>query len=169
MFKNRSIIPYLAIFLVLAFLLKVIGIIDAGYPELGAYALIFYGIATVYISMGKSKRNVLFIGAVSFLIGVEVLIMSNYDILKLSNVFLPSIFFILGTAFLLLFIDDLSNKLLLIISAIFLIAGIFFFTKLGSFNLSNFLKSTLAITAKYWPIIIIVTVIILLFNKNSRN
>jgi len=118
--------------------------------------------------MGRQKRNLLFVGAVAFLIGIELFIMNNYDFLKLSNVVLPSIFFILGTAFLILFIDDLSNKLLLAISVIFLISGIFFFAKLGTFNLNDFLKSTLSISVKYWPVIIIVTALILLLKKNSK-
>ena len=159
---------YLLIFLVLTILLKIVGIINISYTELAGYALIFYGIGTVYISMGKKKRNLLFIGAVLFLIGVELIITNNYDFLKLSNVVLPSIFFILGTAFLVLFIDDLSNRLLLVISIIFLISGAFFFTKLGTFNFSDFLKSTLSIMLKYWPILIIVTALILLLKKDNK-
>lgn len=168
MFKHHSIITYLLIFLVLSILLKIVGIIDVNYTELAGYALIFYGIGTVYVSMGKNKRNLLFIGAVAFLIGVELIITNNYDFLKLSNVVLPSIFFILGTAFLVLFIDNLSNRLLLAISIIFLISGIFFFTKLGTFNFPDFLKSTLSITMRYWPIIIIVTALILLLKKETK-
>lgn len=168
MFKNHSIITYLLIFLVLSVLLKIVEIINISYTELAGYALIFYGIGTVYISMGKKKRNLLFIGAVLFLIGVELIIVNNYDFLSLSNVVLPSIFFILGTAFMVLFIDDLSNRLLLVISIIFLISGILFFTKLGTFNFPDFLKSTLSITVKYWPVIIIVTALILLLKKDNK-
>jgi hypothetical protein len=119
--------------------------------------------------MGKNKKNILFVGAVLFLVGVLLFITSSYDFLNLSNLVLPSIFFILGTAFLILFIDDLSNNLLLIISIIFLISGIFFFTKLGTFNLSDFVKSTLSISMKYLPVIIIVTALILLLEKNNKS
>jgi hypothetical protein len=149
--------------------MKIIGLIELSYTELAAYALIFYGIGTVYLSMGKNKRNLLFAGTVAFLVGVELVITSNYDFLKLANIVLPSIFFILGTAFLILFIDDFSNRLLLIVSVIFLISGAFFFTKLGTLNLSDFLKSTLSITVKYWPVIIIVTALILLLKKDSKS
>jgi hypothetical protein len=159
---------YLLIFIVLSILLKIIGLIELSYTELAAYALIFFGIGTVYLSMGKNKRNLLFAGAVAFLIGVELVITCNYDFLKLANIVLPSIFFILGTAFLILFIDDFSNRLLLIVSVIFLISGAFFFTKLGTLNFSNFLKSTVSITVKYWPVIIIVTALILLLKKDNK-
>lgn len=169
MFKKHSIITYLLVFLVLSILLKIVGIINISITELAGYALIFYGIGTVYVSMGKNKKKFLFIGAVSFLVGVELFITSNYDFLKISNIVLPSIFFILGTAFLVLFIDDFSNKLLLAISVIFLISGIFFFTKLGTFNPNDFLKSTLSISMKYWPIIIIVTALILLLKKDNKS
>lgn len=169
MFKNYSIITYLLIFLALSTLLKIAGIINITYTELTGYALIFYGIGTVYVSMGKNKKNILFIGAVLFLVGVLLFITSSYDFIKVSNIVLPSIFFILGTAFLILFIDDLSNNLLLVISIIFLISGIFFFTKLGNFNLTDFLKSTLSISIKYWPVIIIVTALILLLKKDNKS
>jgi hypothetical protein len=46
-----------------------------------------------------------------------------------------------------------------------LISGIFFFTKLGTFNFPDFLKSTLSITVKYWPVIIIVTALIFIIKK----
>lgn len=169
MFKNHSIITYLLIFLVLSILLKLVGILNISFTELAGYALIFYGLGTVYVSMGKNKKHLLFIGAVSFLIGVELFITSNYDFLNLSNIVLPSIFFILGTAFLVLFIDDLSNRLLLMIAIIFLISGFFFFTKLGTFNVSDFLKSTLSISITYWPVIIIITALILLLKKENRS
>ena len=169
MFKNHSIIAYLLVFIVLSVLLKVAGIIDSSFMELTSYALIFYGVGTVYVAMGKNKKRLLFIGAASFLVGIEFFIISNYDILKLSHIVLPSIFFILGTAFLVLFIDDLPNKLLLAISIIFLISGVFFFTKLGVFNPHDFLKSAIFISLKYWPLIIIIAALILLLRKNNRS
>jgi hypothetical protein len=168
MFKIRSIIPYLAIFLVLAVLLKVLGIIGTGYTELAAYVLIFFGIGTVYSAMGRNAKILLFVGVAAFLIGIELFITTKYEIVKLSNVVLPSIFFILGTAFLVLFIDDLANKLMLTISVIFLIAGIYFFNRLGNLNLPDILKSILSITIKYWPVIIIITAIILLIRKENK-
>lgn len=168
MFNNRSIIKYLLVFLLLSVLLKITGIFDISVTELTGYVLMLFGISIVYVSMGKNKKKLLFIGAVSFLVGIELFIASNYDFPKLSNIVLPSIFFILGTAFLILFIDDLSNKLLLAISVIFFISGIFFFTKLGIFNPADFLKSTISISLKYWPVIIIATVLILLLNKDKK-
>jgi len=166
--KNHLIITYLLVLVALSVLLKIIGIINISYAELAGYALIFYGIGTVYVSMGKNKKRMLFMGAAAFLVGMILSITSNYDFLKLSNIVLPSIFIILATAFLILFIDDSSNRLLLIISVIFLIFGIFFFTKLGTFNFSDFLKSTLSISLKYWPIIIIIAALILLLKKDNK-
>lgn len=168
MIKIQSITVSALVILMLSILLKIIGLISITFTEIMGYALIFYGIANVYLSMGKNKKRLLFIGAIAFLVGVELLITSNYDFFKLSAIVLPSIFFILGTAFLILFIDDLSNKLLLAISVIFLISGIFLFAKLGTFNPNDFLKSTLSISVKYWPVIIIVTALILLLKKNSK-
>ena len=169
MFKNLSIITYIAVFLVLAVLLKLVGLINSSYTELGSYALIFYGISTVYVSIGKNKRNLLFVGTTAFLIGVELFITSNYDFLRVSHLVLPSIFFILGAGFLILFFDDYSNKLLLIISAIFIVSAIYFFHRLGTFNFSNFIKSSLSISIKYWPVIIIIAALIIILNRNKNN
>jgi len=168
-FKNHSIIAYLFVFIALSVLLKMAGLINSSFTELASYALIFYGVGTVYVSMGKNKKNMLFLGAASFLAGIELFIIANYDILKLSHIVLPSVFFILGTAFLVLFIDDFSNKFLLAISIIFLISGVFFFTKLGVFNPHDFLKSTIFICLKYWPLLIIIAALILLLRKNNKS
>ncbi len=169
MIKSKSIIVSALVILMLSILLKIIGIINITFTEIMGYALIFYGIADVYLSMGKNKKRLLFIGAVAFLVGVELLITSNYDIFKLSNIVLPSIFFILGTAFLVLFIDDLTNRLLLAISLIFLISGVYFFARLGVFNAADFFKSVFSISIKYWPIVLIVTALILLLKKQEKD
>lgn len=168
MLKKNFILTYLLLFSALLFIAKLIGLFSFSYVEIVGYVLMFYGIATVYVSMGKSKRTMLFIGSVAFLMGVILFTTSNYDFIKLPNIVLPSIFFILATAFLVLFIDETANKLLLIISVIFFVTGIFFFTKLADFNVGDFLKSALRITISYWPIVVIVTAIILLLKKNSR-
>lgn len=168
MFRKDSVITYLLVFILLLIIVKLVGIFNLSYLEMTGYALVFYGMGTVYVSMGKSKRSMLFIGSVAFLAGVLLLITSNYDFVKLTNIVLPSIFFILGTAFLILFIDDYSNKLLLIISAIFFISGIYLFGKLGTFHLSSFLSSVLNIFFKYWLIVVIITTIVLLIEKNKK-
>lgn len=168
MIKIQSIIVSALAILMLSILLKIIGVINITFTEIVGYALIFYGMAEVYSSMGKNKKRLLFIGAVAFLVGVELLITSNYDFFKLSNIVLPSIFFILGTAFLVLFIDDLKNRLLLSISIIFLISGVYFFGRLGVFYPADFLKSAISISRKYWPIMVIVTVLILLIKNKSQ-
>jgi hypothetical protein len=167
--RNNSIVTYLIVFFVLSLILKLFGVIEISYSELAGYLLIFYGIGAVYTSMGRNKKGILFIGSVAFLIGVMLFITSNYDITRFSNVVLPSIFFILGTAFLVLFIDDLSNKMLIIVSIIFFLSGFFFFAKLGTFSISDFIKATLSIIIKYWLVVIILTAIILLLKKNQRS
>lgn len=168
MLKKNSVLTYLLIFVLLLIVVKLIGVIEFSYLEICGYALVFYGIGTVYDSMGKNKRTMLFIGSVAFLAGVILFITSNYDFVKLTNMVLPSIFFILGTAFLILFIDDFANKLLLIISAIFFVSGIFFFNRLANFDAGDFFISAASITIRYWPIVVIVTAIILLLKKNNR-
>jgi hypothetical protein len=168
LFRKYSILTYLPVFIILLIIVKLIGVIDFSYLEISGYALVFYGMGTVYVSMGNNKRSMLFIGSVAFLVGVILFITSNYDFVKLTNIVLPSIFFILGTAFLILFIDDGVNKLFLIISAIFFVSAIFFFTKLANFNVGDFIKSALSITVRYWIIVVILTAIILLLKKNSR-
>lgn len=168
MLKNQSILIYAVILAIILLLLKLIGMLNASYPEIAGYSLIFFGLGTVAMLLGKSEKISLFIGAVSFLIGIELIVTSNYDFLNMSHIVLPSIFFILGTAFLILFIEDISNRLMLTIAVIFLISGIFFFAKLGTFNLKDFLKSALGITVKYWPIIIFTVAIILFLRKNNK-
>lgn len=169
MFKSNSVIAYLIIFLALTLLLKFLGIINITYYELAGYVLIFYGVGIVYTSMGLNKKISLFLGVILFFTGLLIFVINNYDITKFSNIVLPSIFFILGAGFLVLFIDDYDNKLLAVISVIFFISGIFFFLKLGTFSFSDFIKSILSIITKYWPLVLIITAIIVLLNKKQRS
>lgn len=169
MLRNSSILTYILIFAALTVILKLVGLINISFTELAGYLLIFYGIGTVYTSMGRNKKKLLFLGVVSFFVGLVLFVMNNYDITKFSNIILPSIFFILGAGFLVLFIDEYGNKLLAAISIIFFVSGLFFFSKLGTFSVSDFAKSVLSITIKYWPVVVILTAIILLFNKKQRS
>lgn len=169
MLKNNLVLTYIAIFLVLTVILKLVGLINISFIEIAAYILIFHGVGTVYSSMGLNKKKSLFWGVTSFFTGLLIFVINNYDITKFSNIVLPSIFFILGAGFLVLFIDDYDNKLLAVISVIFFISGIFFFLKLGTFSFSDFIKSILSIITKYWPLVLIITAIIVLLNKKQSS
>ena len=92
--KPRSILTYTLSFLILAVIFKLIGFLRVNNEEILAYTFIFYGISSVYLSMGKDKKFRVFLGTVVFLIGIIFFVLNNFDITNLSRIIFPSVILI---------------------------------------------------------------------------
>ena len=96
--KYQSIFTYLFLFFALSLVLKFFGIIRIAVEEIISYALIFYGIIDVYLSLGKNHKFSLFSGTVFFLVGILLFILNNFLIFWGLDLLLPSALFIPGIA-----------------------------------------------------------------------
>ena len=169
MIKQQTILVYLLIFLVLSIILKIIGLIDVEGSEILGYALIFYGISLVYLSFGRNKKILLFIGSTFFLTGIALFLINNFDFNDNSSLIYPSILLIPGINFLLIFIEDNSSKVSLILSILLLLVGFYHTISSGSFNLNSFFSSIISITLKYWLIALILLGIIFLISREKND
>ncbi len=168
MVKPQPILIYALIFLIITLILKLFGLLNVDNNQLLAYTFIFYGISSVYISFGRNKRLQLFIGTVIFLIGIVFFLISNFDIFNSSHLIFPSTLLILGISCWMLFLDNTDDKAVLFISIIFILLGIIYSISVGAMRVGSFLNSILSIASKYWAIVLITFIIILLLRREDK-
>lgn len=104
-------------------LLKLAGEIIAPYTDIYGNILLFYGIVSVFMNMGGRNKGGLFIGVLSFMIGVFLYVLNHFDIMSTNRMILPALFFVLASGFLFLFFDNFSEKTFLFISLFLILAG----------------------------------------------
>ncbi|MEN8191586.1 MAG: hypothetical protein ABFS12_02140 [Bacteroidota bacterium] len=155
--KNR-ISPSGLAFIVLGvvLILKLFGEITTSYEKIYGNMLLFYGIVSVYVSMGNEKRGSLFLGVVSFMIGVLLYVLNNFDIMSTSRIILPAVFFVLSAAFLFLFLDDFQGKIFLYVSLVLIIAGSISLLFFNSFEWISFSASISRTVFGLWPYLFII-------------
>ncbi|MHB1687022.1 MAG: hypothetical protein ACYCVH_06595 [Ignavibacteriaceae bacterium] len=165
--KNHPLVIYLLIFLAAAMMLRVLRLINTPAGEILSYVLSAYGIVTVYLSIGRNKKLNLFTGTVTFLAGILLFVINNFDFFNLSGILVPSVLFIFGISSLMLFIDSPSDKRILTVAVIFLIFATVFTILLGSPALRSFFYALFYIVKKYWLVVLILIIIILLTKREE--
>ncbi len=168
MVKYQTIVLYLLIFLALSVFLKTVGLLEIRTTEIFAYSLIFFGISTVYVTIGKNRRMVLFTGTITFLIGIVLFVVDNFEIVNPSRIIYPSIFFIPGIAVIMLYYDGLRSRYVIPIGAVLIIFGIILTMIWGNPAAGTFINSAYRITIKYWPVVLILIGIIFLLSRDEK-
>ncbi len=166
--RQQALISYLLSFIIIAILLKLFGIIDFANSEILGYAMIFYGISSVYFSLGKDQKLHLFTGTVVFLIGILLFIINNFEIFNIEQLIPPSIMLIGGVGFIMLFIDEDSNFVSLIIGVVFVIIGITVTIKYGTINFVGFLEALWRVSKIYWAIFIVILGILFFLSNGGE-
>ncbi len=164
----QPILTYSLSFFILEMLLKLIGIIELSTLEILAYAAVFFGVSSVYTSMGHNKKLTLFLGTVVFLFGIIFFLLVNFDIYNISSMIFPSAVLILGISSFMLFLDNTSDKAILFISLIFILLGIVYAVSVGSLRPYSFFFSAYKIAVKYWMVVLIALIIVIVINRLNR-
>ena len=107
----------------LLLLLKLIGEVKAPYADIYGNSLLFYGVVSVFVNMGGRNKGGLFVGVLSFMVGVVLYVVNHFDIMSTNRMILPALFFVLAAGFLFLFLDDFSERTFLFISLFLILIG----------------------------------------------
>lgn len=166
--KQQIILIYSVTLLILALLFNLLGIINISNYEILAYTFAFYGLSTVYISMGENKKLRLFVGSSVFLIGIDFLVISRFDIFNISGIIFPSILLILGISTFILFLDNTNDKAIFFISIIFILLGLIYSASIGSLGLISFINSLISLFSKYWIVAIILLAVFILIRRTKE-
>ncbi len=164
----QSVLTYILLFLLIAVVLKFFGLIHLSGSEIIGYALICYGICSVYLSLGKNRKFTLFFGTIFFLAGVLLFIINNFPIFWNNYILLPSFLFTTGIAFLMLFIDRPEKRKFFITSLVFIAAGLIFTIISGQFSFPGFYDAIVKISSYYWPVALAAAGILILVFFEER-
>ena len=166
--QSKLILVYLLVFLSAIILLRMLGIIHVSNSELLGYALIIYGLSLFYSSFIEGKKTFLFVGTVLFLSGLLLFLIENFEFTNSNRLILPATVFILSIGSFMVFLSDIKQKLMLYISVILLTAGIGVTALMSTQGLPGFFDNIISITAKYWIILVILVIVIVLVGKETK-
>jgi hypothetical protein len=159
--KLNDLALIIVLFIIVAFLLSILNVIDITLTNILSYALLIIGIALVYGESIRQNRLSVFLGSIIFLLGVYFLISENFELNNRDGMSVPLILIFAGTGLLVLHISTKTKKIFLIISIILLSAGLTLLIMNSHLSIGSFIQSLLPVLNFLWPAIIILIVIAL--------
>jgi hypothetical protein len=159
--KLNDLAIIIVLFIIVAFLLSILNVIDITLTNILSYTLLIIGIALVYGESIRQNRISVFLGSIVFLLGVYFLISENFELNNRDGMSVPIILIFAGTGLLVLHISTKTKKIFLIISIILLSAGSTLLIMSSHLSVGSFIQSFLPVLNFLWPAIIILIVIVL--------
>ncbi|NOX19223.1 MAG: hypothetical protein GXO87_13195 [Chlorobi bacterium] len=147
-------------------LTNLFGLTNIHEPVIAAAAMTLFGFSVVLFSY-KFGRETIMLAGIVFTIGVALLVVEEYEILSVNNVFLPTLFFAFGTGFVALYSENRKEFRLLFISASFFLLGILTVTLFRDFRLVELINQTGMFFVKFWPIILIIAAVAFFIRRRN--
>ena len=165
---NNLLVIYLLTFLASLIFLRMVGIITITDSELVGYGLIIYGLSLFYSSYINSKKLFLFIGSGIFLCGVLFFLIGNFELWNIDQLLIPASIFILSIGLFMVYLSDISYRNIMYIALILFAIGIGAMALISQNGIEGYFENTLLITRIYWPILIILFIVVALVNRNAK-
>ena len=165
---NKLLVIYLLTFLAALIFLRIIGIITVTDSELIGYGLIIYGLSLFYSSYINRKKLILFIGSGIFLSGVLFFLIGNFELWNLYQLLIPASLFIFSISFFMVYLSDTSHKNTMYFALILFTIGIGAMALISVNGVGGYFENALLISRIYWPVLIILFVVVALVNRNAK-
>ncbi len=166
--RNNLILIYLLVFVAILIFLRALGVIYISNDELLGYVLIIYGLSLFYSSFISGRKIFLFIGSTTFLIGIIFFLLSNFQFQNTHDFILPAVIFILSISSFMVYLSDTTQKISVYIAIILSAIGIGAMVLISKNGIAGYFANIVFITEIYWPMLIILIVVVILVNKNSK-
>ena len=160
-------IPIFGIILVVVgagLLLRQMDILRVDGKSMLLFGFVSYGAATIIRSFLTNIRQSLFLGSVSFFIGI-LLVLGNYELIEpTAYVYVPGVLISFGLSFMMLFIFNYKDVHLLLPAVIFIgLGAAFMMTEIGFLYPSDVKEAI----SRYWPVALILFGILMLFRRKE--
>ncbi len=136
-------------------LTNIFGLTHINEPVIAAGVMVFFGFSVVLFAY-RFGRGMIMLGGIVFTVGVALFVVEEYEILSVSNVFLPTLLFAFGTGFIALFTENRKDFRLLLIALTLYLFGILAVTTFKNFFLVEIINQTGMFFVKFWPVIVII-------------
>ena len=168
MIKNQLIGILTVLFIIISVLLNIFDIAYVSSSDIFGYSFIILGSSLVYTAFIQNKKTIAFIGSVTFLSGVLLIILDNFEIYIHQDFVLPIILLVAGCGLLMAYLTDFAKRFILLLSVIFLTAGFTLLIFQKSFDFGIYYRSVLSIISVYWIIILIMIFVIIIINRTEK-
>lgn len=168
MIKNQLIGILTVSFILISVLLNIFEIVYISSNNIFGYSFIIIGSSLTYTAFVQNKKTIAFIGSATFLSGVLLIIIDNFEIYIQQDFVPPIILIVAGCSLLMAYLTDSVKRILFLISVVFLTVGIILLIFQKSFDFGIYYRSVLSIISVYWPIIIIMIFVIIIINRTEK-
>ncbi|MCH9029210.1 MAG: hypothetical protein IH819_06255 [Bacteroidetes bacterium] len=166
--RNNLILIYLLVFVAILIFLRALGVIYISNDELLGYVLIIYGLSLFYSSFISGRKIFLFIGSTTFLIGIIFFLFSNFQFQNTHDFILPAVIFILSISSFMVYLSDTTQKISVYIAIILCALGVGAMVLISKNGIVGYFANIVFITEIYWPMLIILIVVVMLVNRDSK-
>jgi len=166
--KNQLIGILTVLFIVISVLLNIFEIVYVSVNNIFGYSFIILGSSLTYAAFIQNKKLIAFIGSATFLSGVLLIALDNFEIYIQKDFILSIILIIAGCSLLIAYLTDFTKRILLFLALIFLTAGFTFLIFQKSFDFGIYYRTVLSLATVYWPIIVITIFVIFIINRTEK-
>jgi len=166
--QNQLIGILTVLFIIISVLLNIFEIAYVSSNDIFGYSFIILGSSLAYTSFIQNKKTIVFIGSATFLSGVLLIILDNFEIYIHQDFVLPIILLVAGCGLLMTYLTDFAKRILLLLTVIFLTTGFALLIFQKSFDFRIYYRSVLSIISVYWPIILIMIFVIIIINRTEK-
>jgi len=163
--KANAITVLIVSFAIISLLLSWTGILNIPVSDIISYTLLITGFGLVYPGIMHESKVLVFTGTVFFLIGVLFLITDHFNITIDEYIISPVILLSAGSGMLMVYVTIKSRRMHLYLSLILLTAGVTVVVSENHFEAGRLIKSIPHFLNYYWPVVIILVLIIVLIKK----
>lgn len=168
MIKNQLIGILTVLFIIISVLLNTFEIAYISSYNIFGYSFIILGSSLAYTAFIQNKRTIAFIGSATFLSGVLLIILGNFEIYIHQDFVVPIILIVTGCSMLMAYFTDFAKRILVLLAVIFLTAGFTLLIFQKSFDFGIYYRSLLSIISVYWSIILIMIFVIIIINRTEK-
>jgi len=166
--KNQLIGILTVLFIIISVLLNIFEIAYISSNNIFGYSFIILGSSLAYTAFIQNKKTIAFVGSATFLSGILLIILDNFEIYIHQDFVVPIILIIAGCSLLMAYLTDFTKRVLVLLALIILTAGFTLLIFQKSFDFGIFYRSVLSIISVYWSIILIMIFVIIIINKTEK-
>jgi len=166
--KNQLIGILTVLFIIISVLLNIFEIAYISSNNIFGYSFIIIGSSLAYTAFFQNKKTVAFIGSATFLSGILLIILDNFEIYIYQDFVVPIILIIAGCSLLMAYLTDFAKRILVLLALTFLAAGFTLLIFQKSFDFDIFYRSVLSILSVYWSIILVMIFVIIIINRTEK-
>jgi len=166
--KNQLIGILTILFIIISVLLNIFEIAYISSNNIFGYSFIILGSSLAYTAFFQNKKTIAFIGSATFLSGILLIILDNFEIYIHQDFIVPIILIIAGCSLLMAYLTDFAKRILVLLALTFLTAGFTLLIFQKSFDFDIFYRSVLSILSVYWSIILVMIFVIIIINRTEK-